>query len=445
MNQKKQAAPESKAVAKADESSGMPELVAGKAKEVAQAEGFQAQIFKAIAVQRPVVLEYVRSVRRDKPNASPGDILKELDNRYVATVTITSSGVGASAALPGVGIPLALGLGVADLLFFYETSALYVLAVAELHGIAVTDPERARPLVLGTLLGQKSQSEVSKWVLGAFPGASGVNQARTVATGAAGKTLPKGWGDVLTQQLPDSALAPLTIVIGRESLKLGGKMGAGVVGKAIPFGVGAVIGGVGSFTFGRDVVKAARIAFPAAPTEFAEWFLDYEKPPRENVEPSRAAAAFGVAASSAKDFGEAVWGKMGVAADAFRSIDLDGDGIPDEARALTAAKRAGSAVAGTATSIGGKTADVFRSVDLDGDGIPDEARAVTALKGAGSTVAGAAGSVRGKATSLFGSRKKRAEDALSARASGAEGAEDQDAEDSPAPGAEVAEASAEER
>ncbi len=76
-------------------------------------------------------------------------ILKELENRYVATVTITSSGVGVSAAIPGVGIPLALGLGAADLLFFYETSALYVLAVTELHGIEVSDVERAQPLVSG--------------------------------------------------------------------------------------------------------------------------------------------------------------------------------------------------------------------------------------------------------------------------------------------------------
>lgn len=382
-------------------------LVVDKAKEVAKAEGFQAQIFKAIAVQRPVVLEYLKTVRRDKPSASPAELLKELDSRYVATVTITSSGVGASAALPGVGIPLALGLGVADLLFFYETSALYVLAVAELHGIAVDDPDRARPLVLGMLLGQKSQSEVSKWVLSAFPGASGVSQARAAASGVADKALPSGWGNVLTQQLPDSALAPLTIVIGRESLKLGGKMGAGVVGKAIPFGVGAVIGGVGSYTFGRDVVKASRVAFPEEPTDFPDWLLDFAKPAREDVEPSRATLALEAAASSVKDFGENVWGKVGAAADAFRSVDLDGDGVPDEARALTAAKRAGSAVAGTASSIGGKTVEAFRSVDLDGDGIPDAPRALTAVKGAGSGIAAVAGNVRDNAMARLVAKRRK--------------------------------------
>ena len=200
--------PRPRAGDEADITGGVPDIAMGTAKHVAKSEGFQLQIYKAIAVQRPVVLEYLRSLRREKPDASVAEILRELDNRYVATVTVTSTGVGASAAIPGVGIPIALGLGVVDLLFFYETSALYVLSVAELHGIPVDDTERAKTLVFGILLGEKSQSQVSKLVLAAA-GASGVDQARSAAAGAAAKVIPNGWGEVLTQQLPDSALAPL--------------------------------------------------------------------------------------------------------------------------------------------------------------------------------------------------------------------------------------------
>lgn len=379
-----------------------PDVIVGRAREAAKTEGFQAQMYKAISVQRPVVLEYLRSVRRAKPHATPAEVLKELDSRYVATVTVTSSGVGASAAIPGLGVPIALGLGVADVLFFYETSALYVLAVAELHGIPVDDPERAKPLVLGMLLGQKSQSQVNKMVMNAV-GIGGVSAAKSSVSGVVGKALPNGWGEVLTEQLPESALAPLTIALGRESIKLGGKLSAGAVGKAIPFGVGAVIGGVGSFTFGRDVVKAARMAFPESPVDFPEWLEDYEKP--TDAEPSRAMLAFDSAAGNVKDFGENVWGVLSTATEAFRSVDLDGDGIPDEARALTAVKRAGVGVAGTVS----KSAEVFRSVDLDGDGVADEARAVTAVKDAGAAISGVAGSVRGKAASLFGARKREAD------------------------------------
>jgi hypothetical protein len=320
--------------------------------------GAQSMIYQAISVQRPVVLEYLKSLRRENPDATASEILKELDKRYVATVTITSTGVGASAAIPGVGTALALGLGVTDLLFFYETSALYVLAATELHGIEVSDAERARPLVLGMLLGQKSQSQVTKLVYQAA-GAGGVVQARTAA-GQVGKALPNGWGEVLTQQLPDSALAPLATVIAREALKTSAKFGAGTLGKAIPFGFGAVIGGVGSFTFGRDVVKAARLAFPTSPTEFPEALVDFEKPDPSLQEPTRAMIAFRSAAENVSDFGESAWEKATDVVDVFRSVDIDGDGIPDEARAITAAKRAGSVIKGAAGGRAGAVSSLFK-------------------------------------------------------------------------------------
>ncbi|WP_418606208.1 hypothetical protein [Georgenia sp. SUBG003] len=56
------------------------------------------------------------------------------------------------------------------------------------------------------LLGEKSQSLVMTVVLGAVPGAASVDNAHTAATEVLVDTLPDGWGEVLTQQLPDSAL-----------------------------------------------------------------------------------------------------------------------------------------------------------------------------------------------------------------------------------------------
>ena len=335
------------------------DVVVEKASDISKSEDFKSKIYQAISVQRPVVLEYLKSLRRGKPNATAAEILKELDKRYVATVTITSTGVGASAAIPVVGIPLALGLGVIDLLFFYETSALYVLAATELHGIEVSDAERARPLVFGMLLGQKSQSQVAKLVRQAA-GVGGVDQARALATGMVGRRLPAGWGEVLTQQLPDSALAPLETVIARRALMAGAKFEAGTLGKAIPFGFGAVVGGVGSFTFGRDVVKAARLAFPMPPTDFPEALLDFQKLEPEIVEPSRAVKALQSAADNVSDFGEAVWDKATDVVDVFRSVDIDGDGVPDEARALTAAKRARSAITGAAVGSVGAVGSLFK-------------------------------------------------------------------------------------
>lgn len=278
-----------------------------KPSDLVDAKDMESRIFKAISVQRPVVVEYLKSLRRDNPEATPAQLLKELEKRYVSTVTVTGAGVGASAAIPGVGVPLALGLGAVDLLFFYETSALYVLAATELHGIEVQDSDRARPLVFGILTGEKSQSKVTKMVLQAS-GAGSIDQARAVAAGTVGKALPNGWGEVLTTQLPDSALAPLSTVLAKQALKGGARMGAGTLGKVIPFGVGAVVGGVGSYTFGRDVVKAARLAFPTTPSEFPAWLQDYSKPEQGLIKSSRAARALESAVHVASDAGLATWG-----------------------------------------------------------------------------------------------------------------------------------------
>jgi len=60
---------------------------------------------------------------------------------------------------------------------------------------------------------------------------------------------------------------------------------------------------------------------------------------------------------------------------------------------------------GVATAAGAVTRP-FRSVDLDGDGVPDQPQAVTAVKGVGGAIAGAAGAVGGAAVSLFKTKKR---------------------------------------
>jgi hypothetical protein len=66
-----------------------------------------------------------------------------------------------------------------------------------------------------------------------------------------------------------------------------------------------------------------------------------------------------------------------------------------------AADTAGAGVATAAVAV----ARPFRSVDLDGDGIPDAPQALTAVKGVGGAIAGTAGAVGGAAASLFKTKK----------------------------------------
>ncbi|WP_336641445.1 hypothetical protein [Microbacterium sp. USHLN272] len=313
---------------------------------------FQDRVFKAIAVQRPAAMAYIKEIRRKRPDASPAEVMKTIESQYVATTTAASAAIGASATIPGVGIPIAIGLGVGDLVFFYETTALFALCMAELRGIPVDDPDRAKAIVLGALLGEKKRNQVTTMVMSALPAGATVAGARAAAGGTSAK-----WGDLIAEHLPDSALVPVTMVLAREAIAKGAVMGTvKISSKAIPV-IGAAAGAATSFYFGSSVVKSCRSGFSAPVDTWPEW-LELTDADGDGIpDPPKSVLAMRAASESAKDFGEGVWSKVVDGTSVFRSVDLDGDGIPDEARALTLAKGAAAAVGGAtgtaAKAVGG--------------------------------------------------------------------------------------------
>lgn len=322
-------------------------------------------MFTAIAVQRPAATAYIKEIRRKNPGAAPVDVMKMIEAQYVATTTAASAAAGATATIPAVGIPVAIGLGVADLLFFYETTALFALCMAELRGIAIDDPERAKALVLGAVLGEKRKSGVTELVMSVLPAGATVNGARKAAGGALAVTAPK-WGDLIAEHLPESALVPVTMVLARKAIAQGAVMGTvKISSKAIPV-IGAVAGGVTSYYFGSGVVKSCRAGFSAPVDTWPAWLELTDADGDGEPDPSRATLAMRAASSSAKAFGESVWGRVGDATDVFRSIDLDGDGVADEPRALTTVKGAatsvGSAAGGAARAVGSAAGSTAGSV-----------------------------------------------------------------------------------
>ncbi len=346
--------------------------MAGPSRAVALPDDFQDRVFAAIAVQRPAVLAYIKAVRRKNPSATPAEVMKKIEAHYVASTTAASAAAGASAAIPVVGIPTAIGLGVADLLFFYETTALFALCMAELRGIPIDDPERAKAVVLGAVLGEKRKSRVTELVMGALPAGTTIAGARAIAGTAVSGAAPK-WGEVLAQQLPDSALVPVTVVLARQAVAQGAVIGSVKIStKAIPV-LGAVAGGATSFFFGSGVVKSCRAGFGEPVATWPAWLelTDNDGDGDGVANPSRAYLAMRSASESAKDFGENMWGRIVEATEAFRSVDLDGDGVPDKPRAITAVKGASTAVAGAVggaakavgtagASVAGAAAGVFK-------------------------------------------------------------------------------------
>ncbi|MEO5535761.1 MAG: hypothetical protein ABIR17_11600 [Pseudolysinimonas sp.] len=209
---------------------------------------------KVLSVQRPVVLAHIRSIRTSRPNATPAQIIAILERRYLTAVTTGGALVGASAAIPAVGVGASLVLSGVETAGFLEASALFAQSVTELHGIAVDDPERARTLVMTMMLG---------------------NGGRELLTQFAGQAVGRGtsrnvyWGELVTKSMPRAVLGPIAEQIQKTFLKkFAVSQGGSVVGRMIPFGIGAVVGGSGNHLLGRRVVNSARTAFPPAPETF---------------------------------------------------------------------------------------------------------------------------------------------------------------------------------
>lgn len=224
-------------------------------------------IDRVLTVQRPVVLAHIRSIRRSRPDASPAQLIHILERRYLAAVTTGGALVGASSAVPAIGTGTSLVLSGVETAGFLEASALFAQSVTEVHGFVVDDPDRARALVMTMVLGTAG-SDLVKQLAGQVTG-----------TGAAKSTF---WGELLTKSLPVSVMGPIADRIKHTFMKKYAlAQGTNVVGRLIPFGIGAVIGGGGNHLLGRQIVRTSREGFGPAPETFPSWLENYQRTPRK--------------------------------------------------------------------------------------------------------------------------------------------------------------------
>ncbi|WP_291791357.1 hypothetical protein [Brevibacterium sp.] len=209
---------------------------------------------RALSVQRPVVLAYVRTVRRRHPDASPAEIADILRRHYLTVATSSGAAVGATAVVPGLGTGAALGLGAVETGGFLELSALYAQSLAELHGMQVADPVRANALVMGLMLGSSGKSLVKQFS----------------AQAQGGPALTSNWGALVTTQIPSAVLDTIVKKLRNKLIRTYGvRSGGNIVLRAVPFGVGAAVGGVTNRMMASTVAKNARGAFGDMPAHFS--------------------------------------------------------------------------------------------------------------------------------------------------------------------------------
>jgi hypothetical protein len=212
----------------------------------AAAKVLSSIIERGARVQAPAVKAYVDRLRAHTPNATPAEIVTRLEKQYLAAVMASGAAVGSAAAFPGVGTLAAMSAVAGETVVFLEATSVFVLAVAEVHGIPADHKERRRALVLSVLVGEESKHAVAD-LLG-----SGRTSGSWIADGAA--TLPLPAVSQLNSRL-------LKYFVRRYTLR----RGAIAFGKLLPVGVGAVVGGVGNRLMGKRIVANARKAFGDPP------------------------------------------------------------------------------------------------------------------------------------------------------------------------------------
>jgi hypothetical protein len=392
-------------------------------------EDASRDIENAVTGRRSIARRHLMRMRRRHPDASPAELIHMLERQYSSAISAAGAAIAVGAIAADVAIamipvagPAAAGVKsasqqaakkagkeavkvaaksvalsaaktsagrVAGLLpagdeqLQFEITAIFGLAIADIHGMNL-DKDQAHALVYGLTNERVDQNQIATMATDV----ASISSDPTLDVGhsiAAGRRDWSHWANTLADALPGGAAQSLVRTIQTGQLDTVRENLTGKQQAVIEYGAGALVGGVARFVFGREVVKASRVAFADAPAEFPSHLaLAFKVEPDDEVEPSRALAALedaakatgtwisttatavgGSVASGTVAAGTGIVNAAGTATRAFRSVDIDGDGIPDEPRALTAVKGAGGAIAGAASSMGGSVAGLFKSRKRD--------------------------------------------------------------------------------
>jgi len=198
---------------------------------------------KALEIQALSVEGRIAKLRRDDPNGTPAQITRRLNSEFRAFTVTTGAAVGGAAAVPGIGTAAAIAISGAECATFLEASIFYVLARSEISGIATEDIERRRLLIMAILLGNSGEKSIAK---------------------VAGRTAPH-WGGQVVKKIPIETVRAINKVLGKNFVTKAGRQGIVVLGKWIPYGIGALIGGTANLAVSQGVIISANKAFGPAP------------------------------------------------------------------------------------------------------------------------------------------------------------------------------------
>lgn len=217
-------------------------------------KSFISTLDRAVSMQSSTIESYVGRLRRKNPKASPEEIQQLIDKHFIRLASGSGASAGAAAAVPGIGLATGTAAIAGESVLFLDAAAFYTMASAHLRGVDIRNPERRRALVLLTLLGSKGVAVIEAMV-------GDITQPGSAGSFSPGTILGKFSAPTLS-----NANSRLTKMALKQVSK---RMMRSWVGKIMPLGIGAVLGGLANRRLASDLIENSTTSLGAVPAQFA--------------------------------------------------------------------------------------------------------------------------------------------------------------------------------
>ncbi|MEU0029692.1 hypothetical protein [Streptomyces sp. NPDC006335] len=197
---------------------------------------------QAIDTQLPLARKSIARARGRNPKATPAQVIRDLERKYIRTFARRGAVAGAVAATPSLS---RASVSAGDAISSLQLTTLFALSIAEVHGIGDED-ERLRMIAGGIVL-------------------DGIGSAAIPRIAARTGT---HWGRQVVAKVPVTRLHQINGILGENFVtKHGTKEGIIVLGHVAPLGFGAAIGGGTNAALAALHVRAARrVCGPPSPS-----------------------------------------------------------------------------------------------------------------------------------------------------------------------------------
>lgn len=192
------------------------------------------------AIDRAVEHRWDAAKRRaSELEGPPAERVQALTRRFAREVAAVGAVTGGTSAVPGVGTVASMGTTVADLGWFTARAGDLILSIAATYGHTDARVEERRMWLLAVLaFGRSADKNVSML------------------------TKEAGFGSLAGQAIPSEVMRRINRSIARRLIaRYGTSRGAVALGRALPFGFGAAIGGGGNYVLIRAISRQAERFF----------------------------------------------------------------------------------------------------------------------------------------------------------------------------------------